>query len=247
MERARSRVADIARRHLHLKEALAFDGQIERAARRLQVSPAEIARRRHRPHTETGLEADRRFRRCGRRRAWHLGLVVHEIFELDTSLLEAGRVHVREVVRDVVDILLLSTHPAGGRVQRADHFVSSNGGPEGPHYFRPSSVIAPRSTSFISTLTARSSVSKFRVTSLNSATRSAIETFDCSSEPVTIVGFSTMAGVPGVEKRDPPSRNSLGLSPRSTIFNLPAMLPALRTVPSASTSTVPVSILIGPS
>src|SRR5439155_20008327 len=133
---------------------------------------------------------------------------------------------VREVVRDVVDILLLGAHPAGGCIQRANHLRAPFQVPVRPadstraNHLRPSSVMAPRSTSFMSTVTALSSVSKLRVTSDSSATRSTTDTFDCSSEPGTTDVFSTTVGATSARKREPPSLASLVFSPNSTIFNL---------------------------
>ena len=53
-----------------------------------------------------------------------LGLLVDEVLELDAALLEAGGVHVGQVVRHVVDVRLLRVHPAGGRVECANHLTA---------------------------------------------------------------------------------------------------------------------------
>ena len=70
---------------------------------------------------EAGLEADRRLALLRRRRARRLDLLVDEVLELDAALLEAGRVDVRQVVRDVVDVGLLRVHAARGRIQCSNH------------------------------------------------------------------------------------------------------------------------------
>src|SRR5260221_6177769 len=122
MKRTGPRVADVATRHLHLEETVAFDSDVEGAAGRLQVAAAEVARGCHGTDAQTGFEPNRRLRRRGGRRARHFGLVVDQILEFDAGLLEAGRIDVGEVVRHVIDVLLLGAHPAGGCIQRANHF-----------------------------------------------------------------------------------------------------------------------------
>ncbi|MNC85141.1 hypothetical protein D3C83_07220 [compost metagenome] len=123
MEGAGARVARLAARQRHLEEAVAFDREVERAAGAAHVAGGEVPRRRHRARAEAGLEADGRLAFLRRRRARRLDLLVDQVLELDAALLEAGRVHVREVVRDVVDVGLLRVHPARRRIKRSNHLL----------------------------------------------------------------------------------------------------------------------------
>src|SRR6185295_4963829 len=115
---------------------------------------------------------DRRFANRRSRRARNARLLVNQVLELHVALLEAGGVHVREIVRDGVDVGLLGIHAAGSGVERADHRSL------------PSCSMARPSTSFIISDMAFCKASKLRVTPVSSATRSTSETFDCSREPV---------------------------------------------------------------
>ena len=122
VKRAGARVAGLAAGQRDLEEAGAFDREVERAAASLRRLPVlklrAVATARD---AEAGFEADRRFGLLRRRRARRLDLLVDQVLELDAALLEAGRVDVGQVVRDVVDVGLLRVHAAGGRIQCANH------------------------------------------------------------------------------------------------------------------------------
>src|SRR2546427_8054899 len=125
MERAGARVSGLATRQRDLEEALPFNREVQRVVRRLQVAGLEVARGGDRTRAEPGFEANRRLRLLRGRRPGSLELLVDEVLELDTALLEAGRVHVGQVVRDVIDVRLLRVHPARRRIQRSNHDVVS--------------------------------------------------------------------------------------------------------------------------
>ncbi len=87
----------------------------------LQVAGREVARGRDRARAEARLQADRRLGGRRSRRAGRPRHLVDEVLELHAALLEAGRVHVGQVVRHVVDVGLLRRHPARRRVECSNH------------------------------------------------------------------------------------------------------------------------------
>jgi hypothetical protein len=121
VQRAGAGVSRLTAWQRDLEEAGAFDGDVQRTLRRTQISGREVPRDGHWPRAQTGLEANRRLRLLRRGRAGRPKLLIHQVLELDAALLEAGRVHVGQVVRHVVDVGLLRVHAAGGRIQCADH------------------------------------------------------------------------------------------------------------------------------
>ena len=93
---------------------------------RTQVAGGEVRARRvamRCTRAQPDLDAGRHF--AGRRRKRtcpaRLDLLIHEIRELDAALLVAGRVHVGQVVRNVVDVALLGIHARRRRVESANH------------------------------------------------------------------------------------------------------------------------------
>jgi hypothetical protein len=105
----------------HLKEARALDGEVEGIAGlgviALEVQALHRGGTRPEPDLDPGGElAVRRARRARRPQR-----LVEQVLEVGAALLEAGRVHVRQVVGDDVDVQLLRLHPGRGGVQGSDH------------------------------------------------------------------------------------------------------------------------------
>src|SRR5581483_1897502 len=121
LERAGAAVRERAVGQRDLEEPVAPDRDVEwvRGLREvaLQVHPLDGGGL----DPEPDLDAGRDLRRSGRERARLLERLVEEVLEVGAASLEAGRVHVREVVRDHVDVELLRLHAGRSGVERANH------------------------------------------------------------------------------------------------------------------------------
>ena len=123
MKRSRARIRGGAAGLRNLEEAVAFNSEVERTARRSHAARAEIARRADRTRAEAHLESNRRLAGGRGRRPGNLDLLIDEILELHVGLLEPHGVDVGEVVRHVVDVRLLGVHPARRRIQCSNHVL----------------------------------------------------------------------------------------------------------------------------
>jgi hypothetical protein len=106
---------------LNFEEAFALNGDVELFARLVQLALGENLRGRSDTRTVTDLDAGRDDVAAACVGAGGAGLLVEEILKLDLAALEAGGVHVREIVRDRIQILLLSFHAGGGGVEGEIH------------------------------------------------------------------------------------------------------------------------------
>src|SRR5579884_1326258 len=120
LERAVARVRRAAVRHRDLEEPVALDRDVERVAGLLQRPLGERLLRGADLHAQTDVLSDRDDRRADRRAGRAHGLV-DQVLESRLVRAEPGRVDVREVVADRVDVVLLSDHPGRGGVQCSHH------------------------------------------------------------------------------------------------------------------------------
>ena len=121
LERARARVRGRAVRALLLEESVALDDEVERIVRLLEVALAEDPLRGDGACAETDLDARRNHRALRALQARRAERLVEQVLEVHARLLEPGRVHVREVVRDRVEVQLLRLHAGRGGIECWDH------------------------------------------------------------------------------------------------------------------------------
>src|SRR5690606_7616695 len=77
--------------------------------------------RRNGPDAVAHLDAGGDLRPGGHRRTGEADALIKEVLKVRPALLEAGRVHVGQVVGDGVDVELLAAHARRSRVKRAHH------------------------------------------------------------------------------------------------------------------------------
>ena len=120
LKRTVARVRPGTVRQIDGKQALALDGKIERVVGRGQVALAGNAIDGSQPGAQADLHAGGNDgARFGRGRSDPAQVIVEEVLKLGPAPLERGRVHVGEVVRDHLDVLLLGEHSRRGDVERS--------------------------------------------------------------------------------------------------------------------------------
>src|SRR5882672_5561153 len=117
MESAAAAVADVAAGQRDLEESLAFNGEVERIARRAHVALQLDNLRSGGAAAETDLEARRYSRLLGGGRARHHQILVQQVLKLEAPTPKACCAGVGQVVGDRVEIQLLRLHSAGGCVK----------------------------------------------------------------------------------------------------------------------------------
>ena len=104
----------------HLEEPVALDREVERVAGLHQHALGELFLRRADFHAQADVLADRDLRRSDRR-AGSAQLLVDQVLKVRQVVAEPGGVHVRQVVGDRVDVVLLRCHPAGRGEECSHH------------------------------------------------------------------------------------------------------------------------------
>ncbi len=121
LERAIARVAGGAVGHLHLEEAVALHGQVQRVAALLQVALREAAHVGHGARAQADLQPGGQRGLLGAVGPGLADVLVHQVLEHHVRLLEAVGRGVGEVVRDGVQLRLLGFHAGLRDPQRTHH------------------------------------------------------------------------------------------------------------------------------
>ena len=120
LERARARVHKLAV-HIHLKEAIAFNGHVQRVASILKVALCKKLVYSRGASTHADLYAHGQAVVTLGDSASHAHGLVHKIFKLGPALFEPRGVDVGQVVGNHVDIELLGHHAGGACPKRSHH------------------------------------------------------------------------------------------------------------------------------
>ncbi len=121
MERPGAGIGNLAVRHLHLKESLALNRQIEWVASLAEVSLKLKNFRSARLGTQTNLQTSGIGSLLRGRRPWHDHVLVQQIGELQAPPSESCRARVGQVIGHVIEIHLLRVHAACSGIQCAEH------------------------------------------------------------------------------------------------------------------------------
>ncbi len=121
LEGAVARVGELPAGRLDLEEALALDRDVERAVRRLERALPVHALHAGEPRAAPDLDRGRRLALGLSDDGGALHGLIEQVLEVRAAALEAGRVHVREVVRDDFGAELLRDHAAGGGAEGGVH------------------------------------------------------------------------------------------------------------------------------
>jgi hypothetical protein len=118
---AGARVAHRSIGALHLKEAFALDGEIERITTLLHRALLEDGRGRDGASPLADLQASRELTTTRGLPAWLAHRLIEQVLKFRAAAPESRGVHVRHVVGDDVDVQLLSSHPGSRGIERSEH------------------------------------------------------------------------------------------------------------------------------
>ena len=112
----RACIGDITCRAADLEKALALNHQIQWIVGLLKISLREDNRIGGGPGAQTQLKAARHHGLRPGRGAWLQEALVKQVLKLGPARLESDRVGIGQIIGDVIDAHLLSSHAAGGAI-----------------------------------------------------------------------------------------------------------------------------------